>query len=115
MSNAKTPLFDLGRVVATRGLSNDMERDEALRNHVLKCITRHACGDFGMMPEEDVEANLQDLNAGVLETGGGRILSRYHTDGTEESVYEHLDGDIYVQTLNEEGTVYTCAMYCNEY
>jgi len=104
MSNEIKPLFELGRIVATRPVSLQMDKDESFRKFVFSCLIRHANGDFGVIPEEDVHANLDELIEGVLEEGGGRVLSRYQTDPE----------DIYIQTMNENGDVYTCVMYCKE-
>lgn len=111
----KEPLFDGGRIVATRAVAERMNEDAKFVQLCNVALLRHICGDFGAIPEEDTAANLAELEAGCLENGGGRVLSRYHTDGTPESVADFLDGDIYIITNNEAGTVYTCLMYCGEY
>jgi len=108
MNLKERPLFDLGRVVATQPVNVTMENDKDFEQTVLKCLDLHANGDFGILSEADKQANLDDLDNGVLEYGGGRILSRYHTDNTPER-------DIYIQTLKKEDIVYTCVMFCNEY
>lgn len=115
MIDNKEPLFDMGRVVATRPVSERMEEDKNFEQTVMKCLLRHATGDFGVTPEEDKRANMEELNSGVLEHGGGRILSRYHTDGTTEAEEGFREGDIYIQTMKEGETLYTCVLYCEEY
>lgn len=115
MEQIKEPLFDMGRTVATRPVSMKIENDEDFRELVGICLYRHSVGDFGATPEEDVRANLDELNAGVLKTGGGRILSRYHTNGEPDEKEDFFPEDIYIQTLNENGSVYTMVMFCEEY
>lgn len=107
----KTPLFELGRIVATRGVAATMENDPKFRDICLRATLRHCTGDFGCTPEEDCTANLADLRDGCLQHGGGRILSRYHPD-TDREFY---DGDVFIQTLCEAGEIYTCIMYPDEY
>lgn len=111
----KEPLFDMGRLVATRAVAVTMDEDPQFRKRIDAAVLRHISGDFGAIPAEDVTANLEDLAAGCLKNGGGRVMSRYHTDGTPDTNGEHRDGDVYIITNNENGTIYTCVLYCNEY
>ena len=63
-----SPLFPLGQVVATRGVVAH------LNQHLIgptSFLARHACGDWGLVPEEDGKAN--DLAV----QNGARILSAY--------------------------------------
>lgn len=63
-----TPLFDLGRVVATpRALRLLTER----RVDVVQLLWRHVTGDWGQLDEHDRAANDHAVTAGL------RILSSY--------------------------------------
>lgn len=59
-------LFALGRLVATPGALEAIDRETAL-----KAIRRHATGDWGELDAEDKAANDAALKS------GGRLLSRY--------------------------------------
>ncbi len=63
------PRFELGLVVATPGAL------EACSNVLMqKCLARHLTGDWGVVPEDDKEANEDALQHGE------RILSAYPID-----------------------------------
>lgn len=62
------PLFDLGRMVATPGALDLLERS---RVEVLALIGRHVTGDWGNVPAEDAEENELSVREGF------RILSSY--------------------------------------
>lgn len=115
MEPNKEPLFDIGRVIATKTVSERMEHDKDFEQVILENIFRHSTGDFGAIQEIDRNSNIEDLKSGVLEHGGGRILSRYHTNGVPDTIKDFKEDDIYIQTLREVDTIYTCVMYCNEY
>ena len=82
MHNAKTPdsvpeicLFPLGEVVATPGALDLLDRT-ATNAHDL--LMRHQHGDWGNVPPEDAETNIESV------VTGGRILSSYHLNLTEK-------------------------------
>ena len=62
------PLFSLGRVVATPGALDALA--EAGQEPV-DFLDRHACGNWGVVPEDDWALNDDALRR------GGRILSSY--------------------------------------
>jgi hypothetical protein len=64
----KTPLFKLGRVVATPGAVEALER--AMQTP-WSLISRHVAGDWGDLSETDRELNNEALK------DGSRILSAY--------------------------------------
>lgn len=73
--------FQLGRVVATPGVLEQVPRAE-----LFAAVERHLCGDWGDLSEQDKREN----NAGVRS--GGRILSAYHsTDGTKFWIITEAD------------------------
>ena len=65
-----TPLFPLGRVVATPGALQALERAEQEPEELLN---RHDRGDWGEMPEPDKQENEFSLQHGF------RIFSAYTT------------------------------------
>jgi rhamnogalacturonyl hydrolase YesR len=68
-------LFSLGRIVATPGAMEALERNQQQPRTYL---CRHATGDWGTVCDEDAEANRN-----ALETGA-RVLSAYALpDGTD--------------------------------
>ncbi len=69
-SVSKTPLFPLGRVVATPGALAALEAAGELPDRYL---ARHVRGDWGEIPEEDRRENELSLERGF------RILSAYRT------------------------------------
>ncbi len=62
------PRLPVGQVVATANAARLLPHGE-----ILTALTRHVCGDWGDVCEEDRKANDRDLAA------GGRLLSVYHT------------------------------------
>jgi len=68
MIAVKKPLFGLGRVVATPGA---LEALEKAGQSVWAFLSRHAVGDWGIVSPEDVEANNESLK------DGSRLLSAY--------------------------------------
>jgi hypothetical protein len=66
------PLFQLGQIVATRGVLKHLERHGILADPYLR---RHARGDWGDVPPEDALAN------GHAVKHGARILSSYEVAG----------------------------------
>lgn len=62
------PLFELGRVVATPGALDTLRQAGV---DPLALLARHVTGDWGQLPEEDVEANREALAQGF------RLLSAY--------------------------------------
>jgi hypothetical protein len=61
-------LFEPGQVVATPGALETMQTHNCLS---LDLLMRHLSGDWGVIPEEDAEANQQALEH------GNRIMSSY--------------------------------------
>lgn len=106
--------INLGRVVCTRAIAEAM-KEQQFNTAVTKCLNALEAHNYGAIPQCDVEANEADLARGVLENGGGRILARYHTNGTPNTNQEHQESDIYITTQNEGGNIYTCVMFCHEY
>lgn len=90
----KRPLFDLGQVVATRGFLTAVERaGEAPIGY----LQRHVTGDWGDLPEEDIEENKLSLEKGY------RIFSAYHLeDGTKFYLITEWDRSVTTFLLPDE-------------
>lgn len=86
MAKTAKPLFSLGRVVATPGALEALERSEQSPEEFLR---RHISGDWGELCDEDNELNDAAVN------DGSRILSAYRTTTDERMwvITEAEDGD----------------------
>ena len=77
--------------------------------YIFECLDRFYSGDFGEVPAEDSDLNIQEL-----ESGEGHCLGRYKPKFK-------LLGDIYINSYfseeNPDDLDYnnTLVMYCNEY
>lgn len=90
----KRPLFDLGQVMATPGFLDAAHRNE---ESPLDYLGRHVTGNWGDLPEEDIEANREAL------AHGGRIFSAYHlADGTKFYLITEWDRSYTTFLLPEE-------------
>ena len=90
----KRPLFDLGQVVATRGFLAAVERAGEAPSGYLQ---RHVTGDWGDLPEEDIEENKLSLEKGY------RIFSAYHLeDGTKFYLITEWDRSVTTFLLPDE-------------
>lgn len=83
------PLFDLGQIVATRGLLAHLQAHPVTSVHAL--LGRHVRGDFGDLSADDVQANLDAIKL------GDRILSAYTVAG--ERIYVITEHDQSVSTV----------------
>ena len=88
------PRFALGMLTATPGAMDVLQNQPGL---IQSMICRHACGDWGILEEEDKEANEQAVQQ------GGRILS----------VYIERETKFYVITSSERTD--TCILLPSEY
>lgn len=68
MIAVKTPLFKPGQVLATQGA---IEALEQAGQSVWVYLSRHLAGDWGVVDDEDKEANNESLK------DGSRLLSAY--------------------------------------
>ncbi|MBQ8004319.1 MAG: hypothetical protein IJ299_04415 [Oscillospiraceae bacterium] len=71
-------MFEIGKLVTTIEVSKAMEKDERFSYDVIDSIRRFVCGDWGDIPQEDVEENIfaleNDLRIiGVYPTSHKRI------------------------------------------
>lgn len=68
----KTPRFELGRLVATRGVVERMRTDIDFADFVRDSLNKHMWGDWGDLSASDKEAN--EIAADL----GDRLLSAYN-------------------------------------
>lgn len=64
---------DLGQLVATRGIYEDMEEDAIFSKEIGAALLRYQLQEWGELPPEDIELNNEALK------DGGRILAAYDT------------------------------------
>jgi hypothetical protein len=67
----KVSLFELGRIVTTRGVACRMEEDDGFIEFLKQSISRHSRGDWGDLCAEDKEENELSLKSGF------RLFSAY--------------------------------------
>ena len=90
----KRPLFDLGQTVATPGALDALARAE---EDPLAYLYRHVTGDWGDLPEQDIEENELSLEQGF------RLFSAYHlSTGVKIYVITEYDRSVTTLLLPEE-------------
>jgi hypothetical protein len=90
------PLFELGKVVMTKGLASYFNKIDA--NKVQEFLHKHVTGDFGQLDKSDIKMNNE-----AIKTGEDRILS----------CYEYYSKKIYI--ITEWDRSYTTIMFAEEY
>lgn len=85
--------FDLGMLVATRGVDEKCKKDMAFAIFCYDCVLRHQTGDWGDLCDEDKE-----INELALKTGEDRLFSKYNYD-EDTSVYVITEWDRSVTTV----------------
>lgn len=65
--------MEYGRIVATRGIADEMESDPIFSREIDAAFRRYQARDWGDLCQEDRELNDQAVN------GGERILAAYST------------------------------------
>lgn len=82
-------LFNLGRITITPGAAQSLQVAE---HHPVQFLARHVTGDWGDLPEEDIEQNKFAIDRGL------RVFSAYklHTNST---IYVITEWDRSVTTL----------------
>lgn len=89
--------FETGGAYQTRGIAAAIESTPQLQGEIIAAYQKYIEGDFGVICEEDIEANEEAIK------NGGRILARYKTSC----------GDIYI--ITEADRSRTTILFCNEY
>ena len=86
--------FETGRIVATRGINDEMARNDDFAEFVLKSLTRYLNGDWGDLCKHD-----KKLNDSAIKNNDDRILARYN--------------DIYIITERDKSV--TTVLFIDEY
>ena len=89
---------ELGTVVSTRGVADWVEEknQDVRRIGSVRCLQRHASGDWGKVCVEDWEANNQSLKDGT------RLLSSYELDGRDIWIITEWDRSVTTILFPEE-------------
>ena len=67
--------FNMGQLVMTRGVNDQIAENEAFAKFVMSSLTRHRRGDWGNLSDEDKQENELSLKEGF------RLLSAYEAEG----------------------------------
>ena len=96
-------MFNLGTICLTRGVADMVSENDEFANFLLRCLVRHAGGDWGNLDEEDKEANSEALKQGL------RLLSAY----SDERFPKHGVATIWI--ITEADRQYTTILFPDEY
>lgn len=77
-------LFRTGQIVVTAGVMSSLTLEE-----ISECVYRHIHGDFGILEDEDRQANID-----AIRTGEDRIFSAYNYDCTKYYVITEWDRSV---------------------
>ena len=90
------------RWLMTSGINAAMKDNKEMQDACFNAIGRFTSGDWGILCQEDKDANDADL-----ANRDGHVLGKYQTP----------EGDIYInlEFHDDEDTDYACLMFCNEY
>lgn len=98
------------QAVITRGLNDDVARNEKLAKEVFDAYRRFKLGDWGDTHPDDAK-----LNDEALRDGESRIVAKYKTStkpifiiNSDEPYDTDADGNVIVKRI-------TTLMYCDEY
>ena len=100
--------IQIGEVYATKGVSEDAEKNENFREFINISINRHINKDFGEMEEEDIESNKESI------INGSRIFSSYKIDKKLNNENDKLWIITEAENENKERE-YTTILYPKEY
>ena len=73
--------FELGRVVMTRGVADEMEEDDAFQEFCNEALKRYVKGDWGDLSKKDKMANDKAVEIGE------RLLAAYIYPKTQEKIW----------------------------
>lgn len=99
--------FQLGQVVATAAVHDDMVRDNEFAELVARCLCRHANGDWGQVCDED-----KTVNDAALKHGN-RVLSAYTIDPAKGESKGYGDNTLWIITEADRSS--TTVLYPEEY
>lgn len=77
-------MFLVGRVVATRGCIDALDRTGT---NAMDLVRRHQRGDFGKLCDADIRANLEAIRTGA------RVLSCYEVGDRSERIWVITESD----------------------
>ena len=86
-------LFDMGQIVVTPGASYGLH---LIERHPVQLLARHATGDWGRLPEQDIEENERSLKHGY------RLFSAYDVEDARFYVITEHDRSVTTVLLPEE-------------
>ena len=86
-------IFDMGQVVVTSGASYTLHQ---LERHPVQLLARHATGDWGRLPQQDIEENERSLKQGY------RLFSAYDIEDSRFYVITEWDRSVTTVLLPEE-------------
>ena len=96
-------MFNLGTICLTRGVADLVSENAEFANFILRCLARHAGGDWGDLDEEDKQANQEALQRKE------RLLSAYNDDRFPKH------GVATVWIITEADRQYTTILFPDEY
>jgi len=70
-----TVTINMGRLLMTRGVNDQVAEDEAFSKFIMNSLTRHRSGDWGNLTDEAKQENELSLKEGY------RLLSAYESEG----------------------------------
>lgn len=85
--------FDYGKLYATNGVNELVEKDKDFARFVVDSFQRHLNGDWGDLDRED-----KRLNERALAKGNDRLFSRYNYNN-EVSIYIITEWDRSATTI----------------
>ena len=74
-------------VVATAGVHHQMMNDKKFNQFVTRCLVKHFSGDFGSIPENEIEMNLE-----AIKNNLDRVSSVYK-NSLGKKIYIITDGE----------------------
>ena len=86
-------LFEMGRIVMTTGAIETLTR---VGRHPVQLLARHVTGDWGDLPEEDIQENACSLRQGY------RLLSAYRIEDAKFYVITEWDRSVTTILLPSE-------------
>ena len=90
--------FEMGKVVMTSTINNEIADNEKFTKEILIALRRYTNCDWGDLEESD-----KNLNDEAVKSGENRILAAFSTS----------EGRVYI--ITECDRSYTTILFCNEY
>lgn len=93
--------FSLGKLVATKPVSDRMNRDPVFNEFISSILKRYRQGDWGDLPQLDYQMNCRAVKS------GGRILAAY--------IYSDDESGSMVWIITESDRSVTTILFADEY